>query len=414
MLHLRWIHRRTLPLVLGILAGLALGAAVLVFGGRWPRPSRGPSAADLRAARRNAIVLAVEAARPSVVTIRVQGRQRVARGEDELLWFPLAPSKSRDYERVGSGFFIDTKGYILTNEHVVRGAERIVVSIGDATHGMSVQARTVGTAPQFDLALLQVPPIEPLRVGDAFAAGTPAIVPLVPGDSDDLMVGEWVIAIGSPFGQELGSVEPSVSVGVVSAVERDLPSPMPGLGPSPYLKMIETDAAIHAGNSGGPLLDATGRVIGVNTVSFGTEGSGASGIHFAIPINTARWVWQELLDYGEVRKPWIGWSVADISPEVSQALQLPEDQGIVTVTEVVPTSPADRAGMRAGDVLLRLQGSEPYSRARAERILFGTPVDADVTVEFLRDGQMHRTVVHVIEDPYTRAERERRAEAPPG
>jgi serine protease Do len=408
------IRRRGYPLLFGILAGLLLGVVVLELGGRWPRPAARPTAEALRTARRSAIVLAVEKARPSVVTIRVRGRERIAPAKDELMWFPMAPSERRDYERVGSGFFIDATGYILTNEHVVHGAERIVVSIGDATHGMSVQARTVGTAPQFDLALLQVPPIEPLRVGDALGAGAPAIVPLEPGDSDDLMVGEWVIAIGSPFGQELGIVEPSVSVGVVSAVERDLPSPMPALGPSPYLKMIETDAAIHAGNSGGPLLDATGRVIGVNTVSFGTEGSGASGIHFAIPINTARWVWQELLEYGAVRKPWIGWSVADISPEVSAALQLPEDQGIVTVTQVVPTGPADRAGIRAGDVLLSLQGSEPYSRARAERILFGTPVDADVTVEFLRDGQMHRTVVHVIEDPYTRAERERRAHPTPG
>ena len=403
-----------MPLLLGIAAGLLLGLVGLWAFGRWPRFERRPSSEELRDSRRNAIVRAVERARPSVVTIRVHGRQRIAKPQEELLWFPLAPGQQRDSERVGSGFFIDASGYILTNEHVVRGAERILISIGDATHGMSVQARLVGAAPQFDLALLQVPSIEPLRVGDALGAGAPAIVPLDPGDSDELMVGEWVIAIGSPFGQELGILEPSVSVGVVSAVERDLPAATPGLGPSPYLKMIETDAAIHAGNSGGPLLDANGRVVGVNTVSFGTEGSGTSGIHFAIPINTARWVWQELLEYGEVRKPWIGWSVADIAPEVSEAIQLPEDQGIVTVTQVVPTSPADQAGIRAGDVLLSLQGSEPYSRTRAERILFGTPVDANVTVDFFRDGQMHRTVVHVIEDPYTRAERERRAHPTPG
>jgi serine protease Do len=399
---------RGMPLLLGLVTGLLVGAAGLGLASRWRHRDTPPTSEELRASRRTAITRAVEKARPSVVTIRVHGRQRIARTQDELLWFPLAPGQWRDSERVGSGFFIDASGFVLTNEHVVRGADRIVISVGDATHGMSVPARVVGTAPGFDLALLQVPPIEPLRVGDELGAGAPAIVPLQPGDSDDLMVGEWVVAIGSPYGQELGILEPSVSVGVVSAVERDLPSPNPGLGPSPYLKMIETDAAIHAGNSGGPLLDATGRVIGVNTVSFGTE-SGATGIHFAIPINTARWVWQELMEYGEVRKPWIGWSVADIAPEVSESIQIPEDQGIVTVTQVVPTSPADRAGLRVGDVLLSLQGADPYSRARAERILFGTPVDADVTVEFLRDGQMHRTVVHVIEDPYTRAERERRA-----
>ncbi len=406
--------RRVWPLLLGVAAGFLLGLGVLLGLWRWEHRDRRPSEEELRASRRSAIVRAVEKARPSVVTIRVHGKTRITRSRQELLWYPLEPGQLLETQQVGSGFFIDASGSIITNEHVVRGADRIVISIGDATHGMSVPARIVGTAPEFDLALLQVPPIEPLRVGDELGAGPPSIVPLEPGDSDDLMVGEWVIAIGSPFGQELGILEPSVSVGVVSAVERDLPSPAPGIGPSPYLKMIETDAAIHAGNSGGPLLDANGRVIGVNTVSFGTDNGGATGIHFAIPINTARWVWQELMEYGEVRKPWIGWSVSDIPPEVSASIQLPEDQGVVTVTQVVPTSPADRAGIRVGDVLLSLQGADPYSRARADRILFGTPVDADVTVEFLRDGQMHRTVVHVIEDPYTRAERERRAHPSPG
>jgi serine protease Do len=275
-----------------------------------------------------------------------------------------------------------------------------------------VPAEVVGVAPQFDLALLQVPRValEDGRLG----GDTPRFVPVEMGNSEDLLVGEWAIAIGHPFGFELASVEPSVSVGVVSAVQRDLPTPDPWLGPGPYVAMIQTDAAIHVGNSGGPLVNASGQVVGVNTVSYTNLREGGSGVHFAIPINTARWVARELHDYGEVRKPWIGWRVTEVTPDVRSRLNLPEEEGVLRVAEVVRDGPAYRAGIRAGDILYKIRGLDPYSLARAERILFGTLVDSEIQVMLLRDGQLLRAMVHVIEDPYARAEREARGRRPVG
>jgi serine protease Do len=228
------------------------------------------------------------------------------------------------------------------------------------------------------------------------------------------MVGEWAIAIGSPFGSELGSVDPSVSVGVISAVQRDLPSPDPRRGPGPYWEMIQTDAAINEGNSGGPLVNADGEVIGVNTVDFASIRAHSTGLHFAIPIDTARWVASELRAYGEVRTPWIGWELAEIAPEVRERLALPEEEGVLRIAVVVPQSPADRAGVRVDDTLLTIRGLDPYSQARAARLLFGTRVGADVAIELLRDGQVVRTVVHVVEDPASKAAREARARRPIG
>jgi serine protease Do len=399
------------PILLGCLAGVLVGLGALGLE-RWYTASAArrtaARSAALRQSRRNAIVDAVERTRGSVVTIRVQGTRLLPDPGQELLWFPFAPEHGAASEWVASGFFIDADGHLLTNEHVVRGASRIIVSAGHA--GMSMHAVVVGTAPRFDLALLLV---SPSPDGGLEPGGT-RIVPVRLGDSDDLMVGEWAIAIGSPFGYELGSREPSVSVGVISAVGRDAPGPHPGPGTGPYTKMIQTDALIHEGNSGGPLVNASGEVIGVSTATYASMREGSVGVHLAIPINTARWVALELLTYGEVRRPWIGWSVAEVPDSTREKLSLEEDQGILTVTGVVPGSPADRSGIHPGDILLAIQGLDPYSIARAERILFATPVGATITVELLGDGQLHRKVVQVIEDPIARAKREARARGPLG
>ncbi len=393
----------------GLLAGIGLGCAMLAVAlatGRLVLPGR-DAVFELRQSRKSAIVRAVESAHRSVVTIRAEGGRRESSPVDDLLWLPFNVGRDGDYHWVGSGFFIGTGGFILTNDHVVEGAEHLVVSVGDASQGMSLTAERVGSAPQFDLALLQV---DPLAADASGALGAPQsqFVPARLGDSDDLMVGEWAIAIGSPFGAELGSLDPSVSVGVISAVRRDLPPTDPVQTLGPYLEMIQTDAAINEGNSGGPLVNANGEVVGVNAVNFSTVRQGSTGIHFAIPINTAKWVAAELRQYGAVRKPWIGWSVSEIDPEVQARLQVPEDQGTLRVTQIVPGSPADQAGIRVDDWLTSIRGLDPYSKARAERILFGTSADSDVPVEVLRDGHLRRAVIHVIEDPQSRADREAR------
>ena len=407
--------RRRRAVFLGFLTGIGLGAAVLVAlagAGRISWPRRLPAEEELRESRRNAIVRAVEKTRGAVVTIRAEGQRRIESPRDELQWYPFRPGRLTSYEWVGSGFFIDDDGYILTNEHVVRGAASLVVSVADATHGASIPAELVGEAPQYDLALLRVP-LDAIQSSGRLTGEAPYVVAPEIGDSDDLWIGEWAIAIGSPFGTELGDLKPSVSVGVISAVQRDLPA-NEEIGVGPYLAMIQTDAEIHAGNSGGPLIDANGRVIGVNTVSWSSRYEGSGDIHFAIPINTAYWVAQELREYGEVRKPWIGWTVAEVEPEVRDRLQLPEEEGFLRVAEVVRDSPADRAGIRPGDILWRVQGVDPYSRARAERILFGTLVGKTIQVQIVRDGQQLDAMIDVIEDPGTKAEREARARQPLG
>lgn len=399
--------RSSLRFVLaGMVAGAGLGALVL-WAVHWAprlRPAVRETAAGPGDSRRNAIVRAVESAHHSVVTVRVEGGRREASAKDDALWFPFKVGRAGRYDWVGSGFFIDRRGYIITNEHVINGADHIVISVGDADRGMSLPATLVGSAPQYDLALLRVDSLF-THAGVGLGAERPAFEPARLGDSDDVMVGEWAIAIGSPFGSEFGNVAPSVSVGVISAVQRDLPTFDPDRPLGPYQRMIQTDAAINQGNSGGPLVNANGEVIGVNAVNFASVREGSTGIHFAIPINTARWVAAELLQYGEVRRPWIGWSVEEVDAGVRRRLQLPEDQGILTVRGVVPGSPAEVAGIRADDVLQSIQGMDPYSLSRAERILFGTPVGADIAVEVLRDGQVRRSVVHVEEDPVSRAER---------
>lgn len=394
---------RALPYLFGVATGVIVGLGALVFllatgriHGDAARPKTSAAAAPVLDSRRNAIVRAVERTRRSVVTIRSVGPDGTAL--EKLLLFPFDVR----YQWVGSGFLVDARGYVLTNDHVVRGASEVVVSAGDSQRGISVPATLVGTAPEFDLALLRIPEAAGLVGGELGGIDT-LLVAAELGDSDDLLVGEWAIAIGSPYGRELGGAEPSVSVGVISAVQRDLPFARTG-APWPYLRMIQTDAAINEGNSGGPLVNANGEVIGVNTVKL----VGSVGVNFSIPVNTVRWVWQELREYGEVRRPWIGWAVEEISSEVRRRLQIPEEEGILTVVRVVPGSPADDAGIQAGDIIRSLRGLDAYSLSRAERILFGTRVGSSIEVELLRDGQLHRILVHIAEDPSAQAARRAR------
>jgi serine protease Do len=235
--------------------------------------------------------------------------------------------------------------------------------------------------------------------------GEPIVVPVTVGDSDDLMVGEWAIAIGSPFGSQLATTTPSVSVGVISALRRDVPPPDDAQVRWPYFKMIQTDAIINEGNSGGPLVNAAGEVVGINTIKLASS----NRVNFSIPINTAQWVWRELRDFGVVRRPWIGWELEELDPALRAQWQLPEEEGVLTVRRVEPGSPAADGGVQPGDILLSLQGWSAYSRARAERILFGLPVGGRVEVELLRGGQLRRVLLQLREDPTARGEREARS-----
>jgi len=295
---------------------------------------------EVEASRRNAIVRAVQRAAPAVVTISAAG-VTVVNVNPFADWFPFelpfyVPER-REYRELGSGFIVDEEGHILTNQHVVEDADYIRVILQD---GREFEAEVVGEDPPSDIALLKIE-AEGLR-------------PAPLGDSGDLMIGEWVIAIGNPFGTYLRDPRPTVTVGVVSALHRSIRVENGRV----YYDLIQTDAAINPGNSGGPLVNAEGEVVGINTAIFTTTG-GYQGIGFAIPINIAKRVMAKLLEEGAVIEPWVGVEAQELTPDIARRLGAPL-RGVLVVG-VDEGSPAEKAGIRRRDVILSLAGWEVNS-----------------------------------------------------
>src|SRR2546423_6719106 len=310
-----------------------LGAlGVVACQGASSAPSSAQSSQQLEAtttaintSRRTAITEAVARVAPSVVTVQTEVVEQVP--ADVFEQFFGGRSGQRAAAGLGSGFIVRDDGAILTNAHVVAGATRISVALRD---GKRYPARLIGLDETNDLAVLEID-----------ARNLP-VAPL--GSSSNLMIGEWAIAIGNPYGFILANTEPSVTVGVVSGTGRNLAAQSEGAGV--YVDMIQTDASINPGNSGGPLVNAAGQVIGVNSSIFSPSG-GSVGIGFAIPINRARRVAEDLLAHGVVRHPWIG-----MQPAMARAAGVAGNTGVV-VASVVPGSPAARAGIRQGDIIVR-------------------------------------------------------------
>ena len=234
----------------------------------------------------------------------------------------------------GSGFLIDTEGHIITNNHVVEGAERVEVKLGSSDRTYS--AKVVGTDPATDVALLEVD------------APSDQLHPLALGDSSKVQVGEPVVAIGNPFG-----LDRTVTSGIVSALQRQIQAPN-GFSIS---HVIQTDAAINPGNSGGPLIDSDGRVIGINSQIQTGGSNGNVGIGFAVPINTAREVVEQLEEHGKVQHAYLGIEGSSISTELARALQLPVKEGVL-VNDVVKGGPADSAGVEGGSTSATIEGAE--------------------------------------------------------
>ena len=285
--------------------------------------------AQVDQSRRTAIVEAATRVAPAVVTVNVI---RALEVRPASLWESLflPPRVSRQRTGLGSGFLISQEGIVLTNEHVVRDADRILVTLPD---GRDLETALVGTDPLTDVAVLRVE-------GEELPAA-----PL--GSSDGLLIGEWVVAIGNPFGNLFSNSEPTVTTGVVSATGRHIIPASADEGF--YLGMIQTDASINPGNSGGPLVNVVGEVIGVNSSIF-SRGGGSEGLGFAIPIDRALRVAEDLIQYGEVRRAWVGFDV-----EAIEADPFGRSRG-VRVGRVAPGSPADIAGLRSGLHLLEAGG----------------------------------------------------------
>ncbi len=251
-------------------------------------------------------------------------------------FFGQLPEREFKQRGLGSGVIIDEEGHILTNHHVVEGADKINITLPD---GRSFVGTVKGADPRSDLAVVKIK-----------AKNLPTVEL---GDSNLIQVGEWVVALGNPFGHVLKSPKPTVTVGVVSALHRQIPAPG---GERGYLDMIQTDAAINPGNSGGPLCDLSGRVIGINVVIFSTTG-GYQGVGFAIPINDAKGILGDLIKGKEITYGWLGVSVQEITPDMAEYFNLPDKKGAL-ISEIVPGSPAEKGGLKAGDIIKTFDGKE--------------------------------------------------------
>lgn len=287
---------------------------------------------QINAARRTAITDAVARVAPAVVTVQTETVERVP--ADVFEQFFGGRSGQQVQPGLGSGFIIRPDGIIVTNAHVVSGASRISVMRRDGT---TYAGTLVGMDETNDIAVIRI---------DARSLPVATL-----GTSEQLLIGEWAIAIGNPFGFLLGNTEPSVTAGVISATGRNLMGRSEGSGI--YVGMIQTDASINPGNSGGPLVNAVGEVIGVNSSIYSPSG-GSIGLGFAIPINRARRIVDDLLDHGSVRRPWIG---EQLRTSTSGNPRDIVTAGVV-VRAVVPGSPAARAGLQPGDQILRARGKQ--------------------------------------------------------
>lgn len=279
--------------------------------------------------------------------------------------------RSRRVSSLGSGFVIDPSGYIVTNNHVIADADEIYANFND---GSKLKAELVGRDPKTDLALLKVTPEKPLTAVKF-------------GDSDKMRVGDWVMAIGNPFG--LGG---TLTVGVVSARNRNINS-------GPYDNFLQTDAAINRGNSGGPLFNMEGEVIGINTAIISPSG-GSIGIGFAVPSSTAAPIIAQLKDFKEVRRGWIGVRIQAVTDEIADSLGLGKARGAL-VGGVSDNGPAAKAGLKAGDVVVRFDGKDVKEMRDLPRVVADTPVGKEVDVVVIRKGKeetLRLTIARMPED----------------
>lgn len=263
----------------------------------------------------------------------------------------------RQVRSLGSGFVIDPSGLIVTNNHVIEDAEEIIANFADGTQLKVV--KIIGTDPKTDLALLKVAPKKPLKAIDF-------------GDSATIRVGDWVMAIGNPFG--LGG---TLTVGIVSAKKRDINA-------GPYDEFIQTDAAINRGNSGGPLFNMEGKIVGVNTAIISPTG-GSIGIGFAVPSNTARNVINQLRKYGETRRGWLGVRIQSITPEIAESFDLEDTKGAL-VGNITEGSPAAEAGIQTGDIIVKFNNIPIETMRQLPRVVANTEIDQVVKIEFIRKG----------------------------
>ena len=319
---------------------------------------------------------AVEKAAPAVVNIFTQ--KLVTERVHPLMEDPLfrhffgnnqGSTRQRLESSLGSGVIISPEGYILTNNHVIEAADEIQVALRD---GRTAVARIVGTDPETDLAILKIELAE--------------LQPITLGHSQQLRVGDVVLAIGNPFG-----VGQTVTSGIVSATGRNM------LGISTFENFIQTDAAINPGNSGGALITANGNLIGINTAIFSRSG-GSQGIGFAIPIDLARDVMQQIIEHGEVIRGWLGVAIQDITEELAQSFELKSLDGVI-ISNIIRDGPADQAGLTRGDVITHINANAVKNVRAALTLISQAQPGTTVKISGIRQGEKFDVDVTVMQRP---------------
>ena len=338
--------------------------------------------ADIDMSRRNAIVGAIGEVNPAVVSIGIIVQRRYLRSYTDDYWDYFfrrdRSSSTQYYPKIGTGFIINSEGIVVTNHHVIEGGREVIVTLQD---GREVEGEVIGADKTLDIAVIRIE-------GHDF--------PYAPlGDSDNLIIGEWAIAIGNPYGSLLQDNRPTVTVGVISAVNRQFRgSAEEGRY---YQNMIQTDAAINPGNSGGPLINSNGEVIGVNTFIFSKSG-GNIGLGFAIPVNTVKRVVREILTYGKVRDVWLGFQGQEIGSLMARSLDRNSSDGVI-VTYVEPESPADKAGLKRGDVIVAMDGIAVKGASDANAKIHSLQVGDRLELTVERDGQTGTVTLVAQEQP---------------
>ncbi|MGR3220179.1 MAG: Do family serine endopeptidase [Candidatus Anammoxibacter sp.] len=290
-------------------------------------------------------------------------------GQPDRRFKGKVPKREFKQRGLGTGVIVDEKGYILTNNHVVEGADEIKVILGDKREFVGT---VVGTDPQSDIAVIKI------EGSDLTAASL--------GDSDELRAGNWAIAIGNPFG-----LSQTVSLGVISATGRA------NIGIAQYEDMLQTDAAINPGNSGGPLINIKGEVIGINTAIF-TKTGGYQGIGFAIPINMARVIMQSLIKTGRVARGWLGVVIQDLTPALIKQFDVSLKEGVL-IADVQDNSPASDAGMQVGDIIIAYESKHIRDVNHLRNVVAQTEIGKDVTVDILRNGKEKSLKIKIKEQP---------------
>ena len=329
---------------------------------------------DLTNSRKNIITETVKSVSPGVVGINVteiqQYRDPFSSFFDDPFFrqfFGDRGSRSREIKELGSGYLISSDGYIVTNDHVAGNASKITVTL---TNGKNYDAKLIGTDPVSDISLVKID-------GDDFPHMTF-------GNSDDIMIGEWVIAFGNPFGLFEINDKPTVTVGVVSATNMNLEP----LDDRYYLNMIQTDAAINGGNSGGPLVNSLGQVIGMNTLIYTAGTKGSIGLGFAIPINKVKRIVNELKQYGKIDRNFeIGMRIQGIDENIARYYNLDRTRGVI-ITNVYPGTPADKAGLKVGDIILKIGKYQINNEDTVFGVFFEFRTGQEVNLEIVRDGKV--------------------------